>query len=175
MKTFLLKFNLRLLIIHFVAFWFFIYAFRTLSFLHDFGFLVTAPIEVRLNETERLNFDREIAAQASLLGLVIAYIISWLISLKRDWFWLNSLAVFILMYALKYYNLLGWNILQNVFLLTCHVVGQNTRAFYIVNGAIMLGLGCLLLFSGKIKRFIDGGGPAKKKPGAHRKTKPAKR
>lgn len=174
MKTFLSKFNIRLLIIHFIAFWLFIFGFRTLSFLHDFGFLVVAPPEVRMIETARLNFDMEVGVQVSLLGLVAAYVISGVISLKRDWFWLNSLVIFVLAYALKYNNLLGWTVLQNVFLLPGRVFGESTRAFYIVNGAIMLGLGCLLLFSGKIKRFIDGGGPVKKKPGAHHKMKPAK-
>jgi len=98
----------------------------------------------------------KIVAQAALVGAIVAYIISWRISLKRNWFWLNSVFIFILIYILKLYDLLGWSQLQKVFLLPGSIFRLNTRTYYVTNGAVMLAIGCFLLFSGKVKKFIDG-------------------
>jgi hypothetical protein len=162
MESFFSKFNVKLLVIHFIAFWLFIYAFQTLSFLYDFNFLIFAPVEARLNDSARMNLDMKIVAQAGLLGAIAGYIISWRISLKRNWFWLNSVLIFVLIYVLKLYDLLGWGKMQKVFLLPGHIFRLNTRTFYVTNGLIMLAIGCFLLFSERIKRFIDRKSVAKK-------------
>lgn len=174
MESFFPKLNVKLLIIHFIAFWLFIYAFQTLSFLYDFNFLLFLPVEARLNDANRVNFDMKIVAQAGLLGAIVAYVISWRISLKRNWFWLNSVLIFVLIYVLKLYDLLGWNKLQKVFLLPGQIFRLNTRTFYVTNGLIMLAIGCYLLFSEKVKRFIDGKGSAEKKTANAGKVKSAK-
>lgn len=150
------KFNIKLMVIHFVAFWFFIYGFQTLAFLYDFNFLIFLPVEARINDVPRTNFDMKIVAQAGLVGAIAGYLISWRISLKRNWFWLNSVIIFVLIYVLKLYDLLGWSQLQKVFLLPGQIFRLNTRTYYVTNGAVMLALGCFLLFSNKIKAFIDG-------------------
>ncbi|MDB4920182.1 hypothetical protein [Mucilaginibacter sp.] len=174
MESFFSKFNVKLLIIHFIAFWLFIYAFQTLSFLYDFNFLVFLPVEARINDVARVNFDMKIVAQAGLLGSIAAYVISWRISLKRNWFWLNSVLIFVLIYILKLNDLLGWSKLQKVFLLPGQIFRLNTRTFYVTNGLIMLAIGCFLLFSEKVKRFIDGKGAPEKKASTAGKVKSAK-
>jgi len=150
------KFNIRLLVIHFVAFWLFIYGFQTLAYLYDFNFLIFLPVEARINDVPRTNFDMKVVAQAGLVGAIVAYLISWRISLKRNWFWLNSTLVFVLVYVLKLYDLLGWSKLQKVFLLPGSIFRLNTRTYFIANAGIMLAIGCYLLFAKPIKRFIDG-------------------
>jgi len=150
------KFNVKLLVIHFVAFWLFIYGFQTLAFLYDFNFLIFLPVEARINDVPRTNFDMKLVTQAGLVGAIVGYLISWRISLKRNWFWLNSVVIFVLIYVLKLYDLLGWSQLQKVFLLPGQIFRLNTRTYYVTNGGVMLALGCFLLFSNKIKRFIDG-------------------
>lgn len=163
------KFNVKLLVIHFVAFWLFIYGFQTLAYLYDFNFLIFLPVEARLNDVPRTNFDMKVVAQAGLVGAIVAYLISWRISLKRNWFWLNSTLIFVLIYVLKLYDLLGWSKLQKVFLLPGSIFRLNTRTYFVANACIMLSIGCFLLFSKHIKRFIDGknaitaGKPAKVK------------
>jgi hypothetical protein len=156
MASFVSKFNVRLLVIHFVAFWLFIYGFQTLAYLYDFNFLIFLPVEARLNDVPRTNFDMKVVAQAGLVGAIVAYLISWRISLKRNWFWLNSTLIFVLIYVLKLYDLLGWGQLQKALLLPGHIFRLNTRTYYITNGGVMLGIGCYLLFAKRIKRFIDG-------------------
>ncbi len=163
MNSSLSKFNIRLLVIHFIAFWFFIYGFQTLAFLYDFNFLLLAPVEARLNDVLRVNSDMKVVALFSIIGLVIAYLISWRISLKRNWFWLNSVLIFIIAYVLKTYDLLGWNFLQKIFLLPGQIFRLNTRTFYVTNSFIMLAIGSYLLFSNKIKSFIDKGSVTDKK------------
>ena len=156
MGNFVTKFNIRLLVIHFVAFWLFIFGFQTLAYLYDFNFLIFLPVEARLNDVARTNFDMKVVAQAALVGAIVAYLISWRISLRRNWYWLNSTVIFVLIYVLKLYNLLGWSRLQKVFLLPGDIFRLNTRTYYITNGCIMLAIGCYLLFSKRIQRFIDG-------------------
>ena len=150
------KINVRLMVIHFIAFWLFVYGFQTLAFLHDFNFLILLPVEARINDVPRTNLDMKIVAQAALIGAIVAYIISWRISLKRNWFWVNSVFIFVLIYVLKLYDVLGWPQLQKVFLLPGSIFRLNTRTYYVTNGAVMLAIGIFLLFSGKVKRFIDG-------------------
>ncbi|MEP6611033.1 MAG: hypothetical protein ABJA76_04095 [Mucilaginibacter sp.] len=168
------KINVRLMVIHFIAFWLFIYGFQTLAFLHDFNFLILLPVEARINDVARTNLDMKIVAQAALVGAIVAYVISWRISLKHNWFWLNSVFIFVLIYVLKLYDLLGWNQLQRVFLLPGSIFRLNTRTYYVTNGVIMLAIGSFLLFSGKLKRFIDGKRAEATKPAATSKVKPAK-
>jgi len=168
------KINVRLMVIHFVAFWLFIYGFQTLAFLHDFNFLIFLPVEARINDVPRTNLDMKIVAQAALVGAIVAYIISWRISLKRNWFWLNSVFIFVLIYVLKIYDLLGWNQLQKVFLLPGSIFRLNTRTYYVSNGAIMLAIGCFLLFSGRVKKFIDGKRAESSQSGDAVKVKAAK-
>lgn len=156
MQSLLSKLNVKLMVIHFVAFWLFIYGFQTLAFLYDFKFLIYLPVEARINDVPRTNFDMKVVAQMALVGAIVAYIISWRISLKRGWFWLNATIVFVVIYILQLNNLLGWRILQKGFLLPGQIFRLNTRTFYVTNGGIMLALGCYLLFSKRIQRFIDG-------------------
>ena len=174
MESFFSKFNVKLLVIHFIAFWFFIFAFRTLSFLYDFNFLIVAPVEARINDVARISTGMNIVALAGLLGAITAYVISWLTSLKRNWFWLNSTIIFALIYVLKLNDLLGWSTLEKVFLLPGRIFRLNTRTFYVTNGLILLGLGCYLLFSERVKKFIDGKGSVVEKTSATGKMKPAK-
>lgn len=174
MKSFFSKFNVKLLVIHFIAFWLFIFAFRTLSFLYDFSFLIAGPVEARINDVARIKTDMDLVALAGLFGAITAYVISWLISLKRNWFWLNSTITFVLIYVLKLNDMLGWSTMEKVFLAPGRIFRLNTRTFYVTNGLILLGLGCYLLFSERVKAFIDGKGAVVKKTNATGKMKPAK-
>ena len=168
MNNYFSKLNIRLLVIHFVAFWLFIYAFQTLAFLYDFNFLFLLPQVVRLSDAGRVNTDMKIVTLFSFLGVIVAYIISWQTSLKRNWFWLNSVLVFVVIYVLELYNLLGFHALQKIVMFPGTIFGLSTRAYYISNGLIMLAISSYLLFSDKVKRFIDKGGvvdtPKKIKP-----------
>ncbi|CAN5233472.1 hypothetical protein BH09BAC6_BH09BAC6_30510 [soil metagenome] len=161
------KLNARLIIIHFIACWFFIYAFHTLSSLWDYSFLYTPAEQMnRANDPQRFATDMSVINESGALGLIVAYIISWQISIRRNWFWLNAVIVFVVAYILKYNNLLGWSTLQQVFLAPGHIFRVNSIACFLTNGLIMLLFGSLLFFLKPVTRFIDkGAAPAETAPG----------
>ena len=168
------KLNARLLVIHFVALWFIIYGFQTLAFLYDFNFMFLSSQESRFGDLGRMHTDIKVITLISFLGAIIGYIISWRTSVNRNWFWLNSVIVFVVIYVLELYNRLGFHVLQKLVMFPGTIFGLNTRTYYVSNGLIMLAIGSFLLFSGRIKRFIDKGGIEEKKAKTIIKAKPAK-
>ncbi len=159
MRSVLSKFNIRQLLIHFAAFWLFIYAFQTLAYLYDFNFLYLTTAQADVTAIQRVQFDSSIVELAGYFGCITGYVISCIISIKRGWFWLNPAVIFVLAYIPKLNNLLGWTVLKKVFLLPGSMFSAHRPAYYIINGGIMLIIGCLLFFSKRIKLFIDKGEP----------------
>ena len=151
------KLNGRLIIVHLAAYWLFYYAFQTFAFLYDRGFFnprYTAVFQAQF--PERYKLDVTIIQQAGNIGLLVVYVISWFIASKRGWHWINDVLVFIIAFALGNLEWFGWDHLSPVFL----AIGNsftNSIARFVSNGAIMVALGCLLLFSKSILRFIDRG------------------
>jgi hypothetical protein len=95
--------------------------------------------------------------ESGFIGLIIAYLISWRISLKRNWFWVNSVLVFLVAYYLKRLSLLGWSSLQVFFLAPGHLFSVNSVWSFLTNGLFMLTIGSLLLFLKPVIRFIEKG------------------
>jgi hypothetical protein len=159
MKSFLLKLNIRQLIIHFIASWFFIYAFYTLTSLYDYKFLYNDfAIQNRMLFKYRFSKDFFIFKQGGNLGLIIAYVISWQISERRKWFWANSVIVLLVSFTLYYFDLLGWKNLMTAFLTPGQLIFDNySMASVITNGVIMLAAGVFLLLKKQVIDFIDRG------------------
>ena len=63
MKSLFSNFNARLLLIHFIAFWFFMYGFQMISFLHDYDFLFFQHT-LRINFHGRFDYDMVIIEQS---------------------------------------------------------------------------------------------------------------
>ena len=158
------KLNWRQLLLHFIAFWFFIHAFETFSFLYD-----TRLVDiVRHSNNQDLNqklADENISAGeltyfvvwkniSGFIGLLVAFIVSLLISIKKHWFWLNSLIVLITTYFLYSFDLLGWTYLKRVF----WRFGQtfsDTKVEFITNGVFLLTIGLLIFFLNRTNTFIE--------------------
>jgi hypothetical protein len=156
MRKFFSQLNGRLMVIHFIAFWFFIYAFQTLSFLHDYSFLYLGENSFNGERLPaRFSGDMEFIRQAGNIGLLVAYIISWSISTKREWFWLNSVIIFVLAFVLKNFGWLGWKYLSHVFTAPGNVFKEHSVVSYWINGFVMLAIGLLIFFSKKLIRYID--------------------
>jgi hypothetical protein len=154
-QTFISKFNWRQVLLHFVAFWFFIHAFQTLSYLYDTKLIDTVR-QSNGQDTDKILVDSGTTATevayfllwigvSGLIGLVVAFIISLIISIKRHWFWINALIAFILTYILYRFDLLGWIYLKPFF----WYLGQkfsNSTIEFLVNGIILLTIGLLIFF-----------------------------
>ncbi len=156
MKSFLSNLNARLMIIHFIAFWFFAYAFFTLAFLHDYAFLhLSSEHMLLLNDRGRFIKDKEFIRQSGNFGLLAAYIISWWISSKKNWHWVNSVIIFVIAFALYNLGYLGWNLVHSFFQEPAKLFPVNSVWGYLTDGLILLAIGLILLLSKGIIRYID--------------------
>jgi hypothetical protein len=149
---------------HILAFWFFIHAFQTLSYLYD-----TKLIDTVRQSNGQLNnqalIDNKIEASdltyfvlwtsvSGFVGLLVAFIISLAISIKRHWFWVNALLAFIVTYILYRFDLLGWTYLKQFF----WYLGQkfnNSTIEFLFNGLVLLIIGVLIFFLRMPNRFIE--------------------
>jgi hypothetical protein len=166
LQKFISRLNWRQIVIHFIASFFFIYAFMTLAYLYDSKLLDRIRLSnqvdkiqgietVKYSTVDFINFLR-IPLYSAIVGLWIAFIISLVISIRRKWFWFNSLITFLLTYFLYRFDLIGWRYLKNIFL----ALGQlfnDTFIELLLNGTLMLTIGLFLFFLRPILRFIDNG------------------
>jgi len=91
---------------------------------------------------------------ASSIGLLVGLFIAILISIKRRWFWLNSLIAFLAFFLLMRFDLLGWNIMKNIFLAPGQIT-SNTTIEFLINGTILLSMGIFILSFKPLNRFIE--------------------
>ncbi|MGG9961178.1 hypothetical protein [Ferruginibacter sp. SUN106] len=165
-QKFIARLNWRQVLIHFIATWFFMYSFQTLAVLHntnlidilrhsDKGDLSEALSKKQVSATE-VSYFVMWTSLSNTFGSLVAFIISLAISIKRKWFWFNSIIVFVLVFILSRYEQLGWNFLKNIFLTPGEIFG-NIILEYLANGIILLTLGLLTFFSGKANKFIAPG------------------
>jgi hypothetical protein len=176
MKSFFSKLNTRQLIIHFIASWFFIYAFDTLFSLYDYSFQYhSSTYLLSITAQQRYNTDIMIITRFGILGLIIAYIISWRISVKRNWFWANAVIVFLVAFFLSGEDYLGWGMFKEIFMVPGKIIFDlNSRGYLITNGIVMLAIGSFLLLIKQVINYIDKGVKREKKAPAARAPKAAK-
>jgi len=164
LQNFIAKINWRQIFIHFVAFWFFIHAFQTLSYLYDTKMVDTVSQSNGQDTIKNLDDNGTTASDltyfvlwtsvSGFIGLLFAFIVSLTISIKRHWFWINSLIAFILTYILYRFDLLGWTYLKQFF----WYVGQqftNSTIEFLVNGIILLTIGFLIFLLRRPNQFIE--------------------
>ena len=163
-RNFISRLNWRQILIHFIATWFFVFAFQTLFYLNDIKLIdiirqsgqenITKALNANGTSTsDLLNFTRLIGV-GSTVGLLVAFIISLTISIKRHWFWVNSVIVLVATYFLNWFGLLGWTSLKQIFL-TPGQIFANTILEFLVNAIFLLTLGLLMFFLRRPTEFID--------------------
>lgn len=166
LQKFIKRLNWRHVALHFIATLFFVYSFQTFAFLsmstvvnivRDNGkdSIYQALIEKKLYPVDLTLFSLWINF-APLIGLLVGFIISLSISIKRKWFWFNSFLVLVLVYILGRFNQLGWHYLKNIFL-TPGQIFKNVKLEFFTNGFILLTLGLLIFFLPKTNKFIAAG------------------
>ena len=157
-QNFFNSINIRLILIHFIAFWLFIYGFQTLAFLHDHDFFKASLDRINaLNFPARYSADKIFVQQSGILGLLLGYIISWSISTRRGWFWASAAIGFITAFIFRVYGLLLWDRLHGLFAWPGSFFNPDSIWGYIVNAVFMIGLGCIIFFWNRIIHFIDKG------------------
>jgi hypothetical protein len=154
MKSFLLNLNTRLLVIHFIAFLFFMYGFQILAFLHDYGFLYYAHMKV-VDLPHRLDFDMTIIEQSGNIGLIVAFILSYIISARNGWNWVNSVVVFLLTFLIENLIFLKWTRFHDFYLSPGGLFNVYSKGGHFVLGLILISIGVLLIFLKRIVRYIS--------------------
>ncbi|HZY35387.1 MAG TPA: hypothetical protein VFE53_01990 [Mucilaginibacter sp.] len=164
LSNFASKLNWRLIAVHFAACWLFIYAFKELVILHDFSFWMSMINHSKSWFKTPTNWDYDVSRLRSnfmwlnlsgCAGFLIAFFISIMITIKKHWFWVNSLIVFLIGCALGMSNLLGWDYLKYIFLAPGHFFKFDSIWYFIVNGTVMLVIALLLFFLKIIRRFVS--------------------
>jgi len=158
------KINFRQIVIHFIAAWFFMFAFQTLFSLHEIKILNI----YRFVDKNKIiyEFDKQgITASDAVnfifwtnvgktAGLLIAFIISLIISLKNGWSWANSLIILILAYGLAWTEFIGLNLLQNIYYIKTLSFIPTSLLLFIISTIFLL-LGIATFFNRKTFKFIQ--------------------
>lgn len=164
LQKFISKLNWRQIVLHFVASCFFVHAFMILSYLYYIKLVdhfrssnYTNPIlgneNVHYSSSDVTNFIM-IPHYSAMVGLLIAFLISLFISIKRQWFWFNSAIAYLLTYFLHRFDFLGWGYLKKIFL-ALGKLSNNTFIEFLVNGTLLLTIGLMLFFLKPSIKFID--------------------
>ena len=164
LQNFIEKINWRQILIHFVAFWFFIHAFQTLSYLYNPSLVDTVRQSNGQDTIKTLSENGTTATDivyfqlwtsiSGFIGLLVAFFLSLGISIKRHWFWVNSFIAFIVTYILYRYHILGWTYLKNIFLYPGQIFNNSTVEF-LFNGSILLAIGLLIFLLKRPNQFIE--------------------
>jgi hypothetical protein len=153
------------MIIHFIAFLFFVFAFQTLAYLRDFNFIFLTYQNIGLViSPQRFYADMEFIAQIGNIGLLAGYVISWIVCSKRSWHWANSVIIFVLLFVLKNFVFTHWAYYANVVIRPGGPFKIYSLWGHIVLGIVLLGIGLELLVSKKVISYIEAAKPEVKKP-----------
>lgn len=163
LSGFISKLNWRLILIHLLACWFFYYATVELAILYDYKFLIHLMITHYRGNTDfvRSNFDILWMGMAELISILIAFLVSLVVSIRKKWFWLNSVIVLLsafglmILWARLKVRFTPWHYLKQIFL-TPGEIFDNTVWFFVINGSVLLAIGLCLFFLKSVNRFIDG-------------------
>ena len=95
-------------------------------------------------------------------GLLTGFLISLAITIKKHWYWVNSLIVFLTASLLLRYHLFGWYYLSYIFQAPGSIFKAYSIGYFLVNGLIMLTIGLLLFFLKWPVQFISPNKNSKK-------------
>ena len=109
-------------------------------------------IDPNLMQTDVLSFAYTTAIIGTV-GLIVAFIISLVISLKNKWGWLNSVVVLITIYLIGFLGILG-EIIKGITFTIFNKISNNISLVLFALGLILILISLTLFFSKTLKRFI---------------------
>jgi hypothetical protein len=151
------------MVIHPLACWLFMNAFKQLGFLHDYkfieGFILHDYNKLGHGHFKGLDMNRIMAdihydTQIAFAGLLIGFGISVMLSWRYKWYWVNSVTVLLITLVLSASNRFHWHYV-NLILNAPGRIFKPYWAFWLTNGLVMLTMGLLLFFLKPIIRFIN--------------------
>ena len=154
MKSFLSNLNTRLLVIHFIAFLLVMYAAQMFAFIYDYKFLYLDHTN-RINSPSRMDSDMAIVEQVGNFGLILSFILSWVISTRKNWHWINSVIVFVLTFVIENWVLLRWKKFHDIYLSPGGLFHVFSKWGHITEGTILFVAGLSLIFAKAITKYIS--------------------
>lgn len=157
------KINYLQIIVHFTAFYFFIFSLQTFSYLFNITQIEKIErygFENVLKNHDQYGIDIEDIAYfsfwpsiACLLGIICAFIISIVISKIKNWSFLNSFIVLIISYFLYRFDFLGWDYLRPF--LSLGQFASSYRLNFIITGTFLMIISLIIFFSKWTNRIIQ--------------------
>jgi hypothetical protein len=95
------------------------------------------------------------ALGTGLVGLIIGFVISFLLSIKHKWYRGNSIIILILGFIAFSIDRLYWNYLRHIFMYPGSFF-KSDWAYNFTGAIVMLTIGLSLFFVKGITRFING-------------------
>ena len=151
------------MLVHLIACWFFIYSFLIFSYLHDHQFLMNFLNQPKSwfdhpkswhFDPSKLTIDLLWINLSKGVGLLAGFLTSLAIAIKKHWYWINSLIVFLVAILLLKFDIFSWQYLRRIFLAPGSLFKGYSIGYFLVNGSIMLAIGIMLFFLKRIENFI---------------------
>ncbi len=163
-QTLLQRLNRRQILVHFVATCFVVISFQQFSYLLNIG-LVQALNNIGQEKTLEVIALSQLSvigltgfviwiALSGILGMLIAFILSLIISARRKWFRGNSLVVLLLAFLFFRADPLGSVVLK--IMVNSSIQLNLSLGYFLIAGSMFFFIGSLLLFYlSKVKLFIE--------------------
>ena len=159
------KINWKIILIHSLAVWFIIHSFHQFSFLYKIEYYKYFLKYIIENQKFNSFTNQEITpgkaishffyckAFGNIIGCFVGLMISIIVCKKYNWSIINSLIVFVLMFLLARFYLLGWNYIGYYFTYLGNFLHNLTWSL-LLNGFVLIIPSFLLFFSKKVIVFI---------------------
>lgn len=156
------RINWRLIVIHFIATFFFVSAAYQLSILNDWKYIEAVnTYGLELGIKKYMSQDNYPFVYyliwiklAPVIGLLTAFLFSLFLTIRMKILWINSLIAFLLAFIFNKIGAFQNDIIDYIFYPGNSFVQYGIQYKFIVNGVILLSIGLLLFLSKWSKRFI---------------------
>ncbi len=175
LSNFISKLNWRLMVVHFVAYWFLFEAFEYFAICYDYRFIYDFSNQhhfsrhitnddfrrMNVNDWKRILNDNMIINLMPLISFLITFGLSLFISIRKKWYWVNPVFIFLFVLSLKVLwvrlkiEITPWTFLRFVFRAPGYLFKGSVWHF-IINGTVMLIIALSLFFWKRVNKFIDG-------------------
>jgi len=155
------RISLRFCLIHFLAAYCLMYAFHYLYYTlyADFIWNYSSAGFDGITSSEEISYILLLDCLLPQIGLLISFIISLTLALRKKIWWVNTLLIFIVAGVLEYFRLLGWEYANNIFVYTIGWINKTGwvkgfRVYYALTMLVLLAAALWLYFSKTTNRFI---------------------
>ncbi|HVW14544.1 MAG TPA: hypothetical protein VHB54_11990 [Mucilaginibacter sp.] len=163
------------MLLHLIAYWFLFQSFDYFGVCYDYHFRIdfinhhsfSGHItddefrKINVDELRRVLNDNVISNTIPVVSLLITLGLSLTISIRKKWYWVNAIFVFVVAFSLLVlWRLLKikigpWTYMRYIFRMPGYFF-RGTMWYFITDGSVLLFIGLILIFWKRIVVFING-------------------